>query len=402
MIFAHDLSAALASLALAFLLREGGHSIWADARCLAYAVPLFLARPGHRSSPSVCIGASGATPRSAISARSQRRRPGRFSFRRDRPGGRPDDRGAARGMGEPMAHPDRAPAAPARVPVREIHGPRAGGCLAPPMTRDVPAAVWLRPHGVPVRGRGPGRRRRPTCAGGRHPDDPGIPRGRYVHDVPVLGAPQDLDRIVAELAVQGIQPQRLVMTRPADGLAPEVRTFAERCRARYGLELHFCPTCWACRPARCRREAAVRARLLPRPPPRRGEPQPLALLLLMPLLALIALAVLVDQGRPILFRQLRPGRGMRPFTLYKFRTMRGPCDRHGASSRTPSGRRRSAARCGACGSTSFLSSSTWCAATCHSSARGRCWRATSRTGFPSASRSAPASPAGPRCTAASS
>ena len=57
----------------------------------------------------------------------------------------------------------------------------------------------------------------------------------------------------------------------------------------------------------------------------------LALLLLMPLLALIALAVLVGQGRPILFRQLRPGRGMRPFTLYKFRTMRGPCDRHGTA-----------------------------------------------------------------------
>ena len=56
-----------------------------------------------------------------------------------------------------------------------------------------------------------------------------------------------------------------------------------------------------------------------------------ALLLLMPLLALIALAVLVGQGRPILFRQLRPGRGMRPFTVYTFRTMRGPCDRHGTA-----------------------------------------------------------------------
>jgi FlaA1/EpsC-like NDP-sugar epimerase len=45
-IFAHDLSAALASLVLAFLLREGGHSTWADVRCLAYAVPLFLALAG--------------------------------------------------------------------------------------------------------------------------------------------------------------------------------------------------------------------------------------------------------------------------------------------------------------------------------------------------------------------
>jgi len=42
---------------------------------------------------------------------------------------------------------------------------------------------------------------------------------------------------------------------------------------------------------------------------------------LAPLIAIIALAILVDVGRPILFRQLRPGRHMRPFTLYKFRTM---------------------------------------------------------------------------------
>ena len=71
-------------------------------------------------------------------------------------------------------------------------------------------------------------------------EDAGTPRGRYVHDVPVLGGPQDLDRIVAELAVQGIHPQRLVLTRTAARLAPEVRAFAERCR-RHGLELHFLP-----------------------------------------------------------------------------------------------------------------------------------------------------------------
>jgi FlaA1/EpsC-like NDP-sugar epimerase len=45
-IFAHDLSAALASLVFAFLLHESGHPIWADARCLVYAVPLFLALAG--------------------------------------------------------------------------------------------------------------------------------------------------------------------------------------------------------------------------------------------------------------------------------------------------------------------------------------------------------------------
>ena len=48
----------------------------------------------------------------------------------------------------------------------------------------------------------------------------------------------------------------------------------------------------------------------------------LALILLSPVLAWVALAVLLTQGRPILFRQVRPGLGGRPFTMVKFRTMR--------------------------------------------------------------------------------
>ena len=47
-----------------------------------------------------------------------------------------------------------------------------------------------------------------------------------------------------------------------------------------------------------------------------------ALLVLSPLLVLIALLVLADLGRPVLFRQRRPGLDGRPFELVKFRTMR--------------------------------------------------------------------------------
>jgi lipopolysaccharide/colanic/teichoic acid biosynthesis glycosyltransferase len=46
------------------------------------------------------------------------------------------------------------------------------------------------------------------------------------------------------------------------------------------------------------------------------------LLVLAPLIACVALAVGVAMGRPVLFRQERPGKAGRPFTLYKFRTMR--------------------------------------------------------------------------------
>ncbi len=48
----------------------------------------------------------------------------------------------------------------------------------------------------------------------------------------------------------------------------------------------------------------------------------LALLILSPLLLVIALLVWATLGRPVIFRQVRPGRGERLFTLYKFRTMR--------------------------------------------------------------------------------
>jgi lipopolysaccharide/colanic/teichoic acid biosynthesis glycosyltransferase len=48
------------------------------------------------------------------------------------------------------------------------------------------------------------------------------------------------------------------------------------------------------------------------------------LVLLAPVLALVAIAVLATQGRPILFRQVRPGLHARPFEILKFRTMRSP------------------------------------------------------------------------------
>ena len=55
----------------------------------------------------------------------------------------------------------------------------------------------------------------------------------------------------------------------------------------------------------------------------------LALLLLWPLFLLIALLILVTLGPPVLFRHLRPGRGGRPFTLLKFRTMTEAHDAEG-------------------------------------------------------------------------
>ena len=45
------------------------------------------------------------------------------------------------------------------------------------------------------------------------------------------------------------------------------------------------------------------------------------LILLLPLLAVVAVAIKLDSKGPVFFRQLRIGSGNRPFTIYKFRTM---------------------------------------------------------------------------------
>src|SRR5258708_15145518 len=46
------------------------------------------------------------------------------------------------------------------------------------------------------------------------------------------------------------------------------------------------------------------------------------LMFFAPVMAAIAAAILLTDGRPLLFRQTRLGRGRRPFTILKFRTMR--------------------------------------------------------------------------------
>jgi sugar transferase (PEP-CTERM system associated) len=55
------------------------------------------------------------------------------------------------------------------------------------------------------------------------------------------------------------------------------------------------------------------------------------LLLLAPVMALAALAVLVSDGAPVLYRQERTGQGGRPYLIRKFRTMRRDAELRGAA-----------------------------------------------------------------------
>ena len=56
----------------------------------------------------------------------------------------------------------------------------------------------------------------------------------------------------------------------------------------------------------------------------------LALIVLSPVLAIVICLIAVRIGRPVLFKQDRPGRDGHAFTIYKFRTMTDVRDDRGA------------------------------------------------------------------------
>ena len=55
----------------------------------------------------------------------------------------------------------------------------------------------------------------------------------------------------------------------------------------------------------------------------------MALIILMPLMIIIAILVRIKLGSPVIFKQKRPGKNEKIFTLYKFRTMTNKKDENG-------------------------------------------------------------------------
>ena len=55
----------------------------------------------------------------------------------------------------------------------------------------------------------------------------------------------------------------------------------------------------------------------------------IAIILLLPLILLVAIAVAINLGNPVIFSQDRPGKNNRIFKFYKFRTMTNARDQYG-------------------------------------------------------------------------
>ena len=174
--------------------------------------------------------------------------------------------------------------------------------------------------------------------------------GRAVSGAQVLGAPHELDTVISEFAVHGIEIDRIVIAGERDFLSTSVLQEIERvCRKRQ-LELCFLPRLMGLTELSSAKTAVssvpVQAiSVAPRPFFRVKRwidvvGSLMLIVLLSPLLIVAGLLVLLDVGSPILFWQERLGWKGRSFLIYKFRTLGAPFDSDGIP--TIAGRKPSA------------------------------------------------------------
>jgi lipopolysaccharide/colanic/teichoic acid biosynthesis glycosyltransferase len=171
-------------------------------------------------------------------------------------------------------------------------------------------------------------------------------RGRSIAGVRVIGGPQDLQPIVDEYAVHGIETHRLIVGEDESFLAEPIRNEIKRFCAERGVRVDFVPELIGLHHALApgAENEAEQSR-----PEHEDVPLPnssvsgyfrykrlidlfsasILIIALMPVMAIVSLLALVDVGFPILFWQQRIGQRGNPFLIYKFRTLRVPFDKEG-------------------------------------------------------------------------
>jgi exopolysaccharide biosynthesis polyprenyl glycosylphosphotransferase len=145
-------------------------------------------------------------------------------------------------------------------------------------------------------------------------------------ELPRLGAPGDISRVARELAIE-----RVVVTE-AEMSAIDAERLIEECKAE-GLALTILPQHYGLLGPGIELNRLAELPVLDfrfSDPPRSTVAMKramdivvsaLLLVLFSPLLLWVALWILIDDGRPVLFRQRRAGKDGEPFTMFKFRTM---------------------------------------------------------------------------------
>ncbi len=145
-------------------------------------------------------------------------------------------------------------------------------------------------------------------------------------ELPRLGSPSDISRVAREQEIE-----RVVVTEQEMGQV-DAEKLIQECKTE-GLALTFLPQHYGLLGPGIELNRLAELPVLDfrfSDPPRSTMAMKRAmdllvsaavLLVLSPLLALIALSILLDTGRPVLFRQRRAGQEGRPFKMVKFRTM---------------------------------------------------------------------------------
>ncbi len=172
-------------------------------------------------------------------------------------------------------------------------------------------------------------------------------RGRSIAGVRVIGDPQDLQPIVDEYAVHGIETNRLIVGGDQSFLAEPIRNEIKRFCAERSLRIDFVPELIGLNSVLAAPAEPERLPAYASPPEdtsvsrsnvsdyfRYKRPIDLLfasilIILLTPIMVVVSLLALIDVGFPILFWQQRIGQRGNPFLIYKFRTLQVPFDEQG-------------------------------------------------------------------------
>ncbi len=176
--------------------------------------------------------------------------------------------------------------------------------------------------------------------------------GRVMFGHPVLGTVDELERVLDELTVHAVKVNRVVVTANSSDLASELAGRLQRLQDRGVVQLDWLGT-------QSPVSSGVVASLERGPETFEEQPDPAfvltagdlaalqnrpywavkrvidivcaaaLLVLLAPVIVLVWALVALEFGQPVMFWQMRPGRGGKPFRLYKFRSMAGARDAAG-------------------------------------------------------------------------
>jgi lipopolysaccharide/colanic/teichoic acid biosynthesis glycosyltransferase len=174
-------------------------------------------------------------------------------------------------------------------------------------------------------------------------------RGRFMRKHKVLGTPEDIRQIIAQLDLHGITIDRVIITQPFEKLSKQAREALHEIERASIIKVEWLVESLGLRDRDVEdvndaQDAPTVSELREMVPDHPeflvGQYHRLKRVIdvtaatfitffLAPVIMLAALLVAIDVGFPLVFWQQRPGRHGHPFKLFKFRTMRAAHDAEG-------------------------------------------------------------------------